>query len=179
MFIGGLSGSLVPVRALQQAHTGDSRPPLAGTGMTRRLPPRPPPRYTALVRTTRGLAMLTVLIVDDEPENVELLKRRLGRRGFGVLTALSADEAVRVAAEHRPAVVLMDIKMPVVDGFEATQRLKADPDTRSIPVIALTAHAMQEDRDRAFAAGASEYETKPVDLDRLIGKITALAGATA
>ena len=121
--------------------------------------------------------MLTVLIVDDEPENVELLKRRLGRRGFAVLGALRADEAVRVAVEHRPAVVLMDIKMPVVDGFEATQRLKADPDTRPIPVIALTAHAMQEDRDRAFAAGASEYETKPVDLDRLIQKITALAGA--
>ncbi len=120
--------------------------------------------------------MLTVLIVDDEPENVELLQRRLGRRGFRVLTATSAAEALAVAAAELPGVVLMDIKMPVVDGFEATTRLKQLDATRHIPVIALTAHAMQEDRDRAFAAGASDYETKPVDLDRLVSKIHALAG---
>jgi CheY-like chemotaxis protein len=117
-----------------------------------------------------------LLIVDDEPENIELLTRRLTRRGFAVVSAQSAEEGLAAAAAERPDVILMDIKMPVVDGFEATRRLKARADTRHIPVIALTAHAMQEDRDQAVAAGADEYETKPVDLERLLGKITALAG---
>jgi CheY-like chemotaxis protein len=117
-----------------------------------------------------------LLVVDDEPENIELLSRRLSRRGFTVVGAGSADEAVAVAAAEWPDVILMDIKMPVVDGFEATRRLKARADTRAIPVIALTAHAMQEDRDQAVAAGADDYETKPVDLDRLLEKINALLG---
>lgn len=117
---------------------------------------------------------MKLLIVDDEPENVELLSRRLTRRGFTVLTANTAEEALTKALAEQPAVIVMDIKMPVVDGFEATRRLKADPRTAPIPVIALTAHAMQEDRDKALAAGASEYETKPVDLDRLLSKIKTL-----
>jgi CheY-like chemotaxis protein len=118
--------------------------------------------------------MAKLLIVDDEPENIELLTRRLTRRGFAVVGATSAEEGILKAEAERPDVILMDIKMPVVDGFEATRRLKARPETRPIPVIALTAHAMQEDRDQAVAAGADEYETKPLDLDRLLAKIQAL-----
>jgi CheY-like chemotaxis protein len=118
--------------------------------------------------------MPKLLIVDDEPENIELLARRLSRRGFAVVSATSAEEGIAKAASEKPDVVLMDIKMPVVDGFEATRRLKARAETRHIPVIALTAHAMQEDRDQAVAAGADEYETKPVDLDRLLTKIESL-----
>lgn len=118
--------------------------------------------------------MPRLLIVDDEPANIELLARRLTRRGFEVVSATSADEGLAKAASEKPDVVLMDIKMPVVDGFEATRRLKANAATRAIPVIALTAHAMQEDRDQAVAAGADEYETKPVDLDRLLAKIQEL-----
>lgn len=118
--------------------------------------------------------MIKLLIVDDEPENIELLARRLTRRGFVVVSALSADEGIETAAREQPALILMDIKMPAIDGFEATRRLKARADTQHIPVIALTAHAMQEDRDVAVAAGADEYETKPVDLDRLLTKIAAL-----
>ena len=120
--------------------------------------------------------MAKLLIVDDEPENVELLTRRLSRRGFEVVGALSAEDALAKAATEAPDVILMDIKMPVVDGFEATRRLKADPATAGIPVIALTAHAMQEDREQATAAGADDYETKPVDLDRLLEKIQSLTG---
>ena len=118
--------------------------------------------------------MPKLLIVDDEPANIELLARRLVRRGFEVVSATSADEGIAKAVAEKPDVVLMDIKMPVVDGFEATRRLKAKAETRAIPVIALTAHAMQEDRDQAVAAGADEYETKPVDLDRLLAKIQGL-----
>lgn len=118
--------------------------------------------------------MAKLLIVDDEPENIELLTRRLTRRGFAVVGATSAEEGIIKAEAERPDVILMDIKMPVVDGFEATRRLKARPETRPIPVIALTAHAMREDREQAVAAGADEYETKPLDLDRLLAKIHAL-----
>jgi CheY-like chemotaxis protein len=120
--------------------------------------------------------MAKLLIVDDEPENIELLTRRLARRGFTVIAATSAEEGIATAAAETPDAILMDIKMPVVDGFEATRRLKARPDTRSIPVIALTAHAMQEDRDQALAAGADDYETKPLDLDRLLEKVRRLTG---
>ncbi|HVK18699.1 MAG TPA: response regulator [Fimbriiglobus sp.] len=120
--------------------------------------------------------MPKLLIVDDEPANIELLARRLARRGFEVVSATSADEGIAKAVSEKPDVVLMDIKMPVVDGFEATRRLKANATTRAIPVIALTAHAMQEDRDQVIAAGADEYETKPVDLDRLLAKIQGLVG---
>jgi CheY-like chemotaxis protein len=118
--------------------------------------------------------MPTVLIIDDEPENIELLTRRLTRRGFTVVSATSAEEGLAKAVADAPDVVLMDIKMPAVDGFEATRRLRADPRTATLPVIALTAHAMQEDKGRAMAAGANEYESKPVDLDRLLQKIQGL-----
>jgi CheY-like chemotaxis protein len=123
--------------------------------------------------------MTKVLIVDDEPDNIELLARRLSRRGFAILSATSAEEALELAVNEPPDIILMDIKMPQMDGLEATRRLKADPQTASIPVIALTAHAMAEDRELALAAGASEYESKPVDLPRLLSKIAELARGSA
>jgi two-component system cell cycle response regulator DivK len=118
--------------------------------------------------------MPKLLIVDDEPDNIELLARRLTRRGFEVVSATSAVEGIARAEADRPLLVLMDIKMPQVDGLEATRRLKANPATAHIPVIALTAHAMAEDRALALAAGADEYESKPVDLPRLLEKMAAL-----
>ena len=121
--------------------------------------------------------MATILIVDDEPENIELLNRRLSRRGFTVVGATSAEEGLSVALAEKPHLILMDIKMPNLDGFDAMRMLQADPGTAGIPVIALTAHAMLDDRDRALTAGAKDYETKPVDLDRLLAKIRHLTGA--
>lgn len=115
--------------------------------------------------------MPTLLIVDDEPQNIELLNRRLTRRGFTIMSANSALEGIAKAEADQPDAILMDIKMPGIDGFEATRRLKANPATASIPVIALTAFAMQEDRDTAAAAGANDFETKPVDMDQLVSKI--------
>jgi len=119
--------------------------------------------------------MRKVLIVDDEPDNIELMSRRLARRGFEVSGATSAEEGIAKAKAELPAIILMDIKMPVMDGLEATRRLKADPATAGIPIIALTAHAMAEDRERAIAAGADEYESKPVDLNQLLAKIDTLS----
>ena len=121
--------------------------------------------------------MTKLLIVDDEPDNIELLARRLTRRGFEVVSATSAVEGIAKAETERPNLVLMDIKMPQVDGLEATRRLKANPATKHIPVIALTAHAMAEDRANALAAGADEYESKPVDLPTLLAKVSALLPA--
>ncbi len=121
--------------------------------------------------------MPKVLIVDDEPDNIELLGRRLTRRGYAVLGAHSAEEGIAKALAEAPDLILMDIKMPQVDGLEATRRLKAHPATRPIPVITLTAHAMAEDRELALAAGADDYESKPVDLPKLLGKMEALLGS--
>lgn len=118
--------------------------------------------------------MPKLLIVDDEPDNIELLARRLSRRGFEVVSATSALEGIARAEADAPHLILMDIKMPQVDGLEATRRLKANPATAHIPVIALTAHAMAEDRAQALAAGANEYESKPVDLPALLAKVEAL-----
>lgn len=118
--------------------------------------------------------MPRLLIVDDEPENIELLQRRLSKRGFEILCAFGALEAIEKAVAERPDLILMDLKMPNVDGFEATRRLKSDDATRSIPVIALTAFAMQEDRARALAAGAQDHQSKPIDLDELLAKIHSL-----
>ena len=117
------------------------------------------------------MAMPKLLYVDDEPDNIELLTRRLVRRGFEVKGAASGPEGLTEAAAWKPDLILMDIKMPVMDGYEATTRLKADPATKAIPVIALTAHAMREDEERAKAAGADDYATKPVDLPAMLEKI--------
>jgi CheY-like chemotaxis protein len=118
--------------------------------------------------------MPTVLIVDDEPDNIELLGRRLTRRGYTVISATSAEDGIAKAVAEQPRVILMDVKMPQVDGLEASRRLKANDATKGIPIIMLTAHAMAEDRESALAAGANEYESKPVDLPRLLAKMEQL-----
>ncbi len=121
---------------------------------------------------------LRILLVEDNPENRDMLSRRLIRRGYQMSFAMDGAEAVRLTQEERPELVLMDLSLPVMDGWEATRRLKSDAATQSIPIIALTAHAMVGDRERAIAAGANDYDTKPVDIERLLGKIVALtAGA--
>ena len=118
--------------------------------------------------------MTRILLVEDNPENRDMLSRRLIRRGFEVEFAEDGEEAVRKAREGAPALILMDLSLPVMDGWEATRRIKADAATASIPVIALTAHAMASDREKALDAGCDDYDTKPVDLERLLGKIRAL-----
>lgn len=115
-----------------------------------------------------------ILLVEDNAMNLDMLKRRLERRGFEVLVAQDGAEGVRVATEALPRLVLMDISLPVMDGWEATRRLKADPRTAGIPILVLTAHALSTDRDKCFAAGADDYDTKPVDFKRLLDKISAL-----
>ena len=112
-----------------------------------------------------------VLLVEDNEMNRDMLTRRLARRGFAVDVAVDGEEAVTRAAASAPDVVLMDLNLPVLDGYEATRRLKESAATRRIPVIALSAHAMSDDRERALAAGCDDFDTKPVDLDRLIRKI--------
>ena len=120
--------------------------------------------------------MTTLLLVEDNDMNRDMLSRRLARRGYEVLIAVDGEEGVALAARHRPALILMDVSLPGIDGWEATRRLKASPDTSATPVIALTAHAMASDRDAAFAAGCDDFDTKPVDLARLLSKIVALIG---
>lgn len=120
-------------------------------------------------------AVTRVLIVEDNAMNRDMLSRRLERLGFGVLLAHDGQEGLTVAASERPDVILMDVGLPVLDGLEATRRLKSGAATRAIPVIVLTAHAMSGDRERAFAAGCDEYDTKPIDFPRLVDKIRMLA----
>ncbi|MEI6337799.1 MAG: response regulator [Verrucomicrobiota bacterium] len=116
--------------------------------------------------------MLKILLVEDNEMNRDMLSRRLTRRGYGVVIAMDGQEGVNLAASA-PDVILMDMSLPVIDGWEATKRIKADPATAAIPVIALTAHAMSGDREQALAAGCDDYDTKPIELDRLLGKIAA------
>lgn len=119
--------------------------------------------------------MPRVLYVEDNDDNVYMLKTRLELEdGFEVLVAADGAAGVAMAATERPDLILMDLNLPVIDGWEATRRLKADPGTRSIPIIALTAHAMAGDHERAFAAGCDEFDTKPIDLERLLAKIRAV-----
>ena len=118
--------------------------------------------------------MTRVLLVEDNELNRDMLSRRLMRRGFEVLIALDGAEGMRMALQDQPDLVLMDMSLPVIDGLEATRRLKANPATSAIPILALTAHALIEDRDRALAAGCDDFDTKPVDLTRLLEKMEAL-----
>ena len=118
--------------------------------------------------------MTKILIVEDNEMNRDMLSRRLIRRGYEVVLAVDGGAGVAAAEEHRPDIVLMDMSLPVLDGYDATRQLKSLETTRAIPVIALTAHAMASDRERALAAGCDEYEFKPIDLARLITKIDAL-----
>jgi two-component system cell cycle response regulator DivK len=118
--------------------------------------------------------MPRILLVEDNEMNRDMLSRRLQKRGYEVVIAEDGEQGVRLARSEAPALVLMDMSLPVLDGWEATRQLKADPATRSIPVIALTAHAMAGDRERALEAGADDFDTKPVELTRLLEKIEAL-----
>jgi CheY-like chemotaxis protein len=122
--------------------------------------------------------MAKILIVEDNEMNRDMLSRRLQRRGYEIVMAIDGEEGIAAARSANPDLILMDLSLPVVDGWEATRRLKADAETRTIPVIGLTAHAMAGDRDKAIAAGCEDYDTKPVELPRLLQKIEALlAGA--
>jgi CheY-like chemotaxis protein len=115
-----------------------------------------------------------ILLVEDNEMNRDMLSRRLERRGYEVVIAVDGAEGIEKAGTEAPALILMDMSLPVVDGWDATRRIKAAPATRAIPVIALTAHAMSGDREKAVEAGCDDFDTKPVDLARLLGKIEAL-----
>lgn len=117
--------------------------------------------------------MTKILLVEDNPMNSDMLSRRLARKGFEVVLAVDGEEGVRLAAEQRPALVLMDMSLPKLDGWEATRQIKANPETQSIPVIALTAHAMANDQERARMCGCDDYDVKPIDFARLLQKIEA------
>jgi two-component system, cell cycle response regulator DivK len=117
-----------------------------------------------------------VLLVDDYPDAREMYSEYLEFSGFDVVEAANGMEALQRAVEEAPDIILMDLSLPVMDGWEATRRLKADPATRGIPVIALTAHAMVEDKEKAMAAGCDDYDTKPIELPRLLEKIGRLLG---
>jgi CheY-like chemotaxis protein len=115
-----------------------------------------------------------ILYVEDNEDNVYVLRNRLQRAGFTVTIATDGMQGMAAALSEQPELVIMDLGLPVLDGWEATRRLKADPATRHIPVIALSAHAMTGDREKALAAGCDDFDTKPVDITRLLGKIRAL-----
>ncbi len=117
---------------------------------------------------------MKILYVEDNEDNVYVLKNRLKRAGFDVVVAIDGMQGIALTAIEQPSLVIMDLGLPVLDGWEATRRLKADPATRHIPVIALSAHAMAGDREKALAAGCDDFDTKPVELPRLLEKIRAL-----
>jgi len=118
--------------------------------------------------------MTKILIVEDNEMNRDMLSRRLARRGYEVVMAVDGEEGIAAAKAKNPDLILMDMGLPVIDGWEATRRLKAEPLTRAIPVIGLTAHAMAGDREKVIEAGCDDYDTKPVELPRLLQKIEAL-----
>jgi CheY-like chemotaxis protein len=118
--------------------------------------------------------MPRLLLVEDNEMNRDMLSRRLQRKGYDVVIAIDGAEGVAMARSAAPALILMDMSLPVLDGWEATRQLKAAPETRAIPVIALTAHAMAGDREKAIDAGCDDYDTKPIELPRLLTKIEAL-----
>ena len=118
--------------------------------------------------------MARILLVEDNEMNRDMLSRRLQRKGYSVLIALDGEQGLAKAYSEMPDLILMDISLPFIDGYEVTRRLKANPRTRHIPVIALTAHALLTDRDKALKAGCTDYDTKPVDFSRLTEKIETL-----
>jgi len=120
--------------------------------------------------------MHRILIVEDNEMNRDMLSRRLERRGYTILMAVDGQNGVEAARREKPDLILMDMSLPVIDGWEATRVLKADAETAHIPVIALTAHAMEGDRTKAMDAGCNDYDTKPVELPRLLEKIQNLLG---
>ena len=118
--------------------------------------------------------MAKLLLVEDNEMSRDMLSRRLARRGYEVAVAVDGAQAVEMARTERPDLVLMDLSLPVIDGWEATRRIKAAQETRHLPVIGLTAHAMASDRDKALEAGCDDYDTKPIELERLLQKVEAL-----
>jgi CheY-like chemotaxis protein len=118
--------------------------------------------------------MTTILIVEDNEMNRDMLSRRLERKGYQILIAVDGAMGIDVARAQMPDLILMDMSLPVVDGWEATRRIKADEHLKHIPIVALTAHAMANDRDKALEAGCDDYDTKPIELPRLLSKIEAL-----
>jgi CheY-like chemotaxis protein len=123
--------------------------------------------------------MTKILLVEDNEMNRDMLSRRLQRRGYEVLIAVDGQAGVDMAQSERPDIILMDMSLPILDGWEATRCIKAGNETKDIPVIALTAHAMSSDREKALEAGCDEYDTKPIELTRLLGKIEDLLGPKA
>jgi CheY-like chemotaxis protein len=123
--------------------------------------------------------MARILLVEDNEMNRDMLSRRLVRNGHEVTIAIDGQQGVDMALSGRPDIILMDMSLPVIDGWEATRQVRANDATRKIPVIALTAHAMSGDREKAIEAGCDDYDTKPVEITRLLGKITALLNAVA
>ncbi len=117
---------------------------------------------------------MKILYVEDNDDNVYVVMNRLGRAGFTVVVAVDGEQGLAMARTERPDLILMDLSLPGLDGWEATRRLKTDPATKDIPVLALSAHAMAGDREKALAAGCDDYDTKPIDFTRLRAKIDAL-----
>lgn len=120
--------------------------------------------------------MPLILLVEDDEMNCDMLSRRLQRKGYEVLIARDGEEALAKAQSEAPDLILMDLSLPVLDGWEATRQIRAVPEMQAIPVIALTAHAMDGDQAKALAAGCDDYDTKPIEFSRLMGKIQALLG---
>lgn len=117
--------------------------------------------------------MAKILLVEDNEMNRDILSRRLVRSGFEVVMAVNGQEGIDMASSEKPDLILMDMSLPVLDGWDATRKLKADASTAKIPVIALTAHAMETDREKALAAGCDDFDTKPIEMPRLLEKISA------
>lgn len=115
--------------------------------------------------------MPTILLVEDNEMNRDMLSRRLERREYNVIIAVDGAQGVSMAIAHKPDLILMDMSLPIIDGWEATRQIKANPQTKMIPIIALTAHAMSGDREKALEAGCDDYDTKPIELPRLLDKI--------
>ncbi|CBN57873.1 response regulator receiver protein [Kamptonema sp. PCC 6506] len=130
-------------------------------------------------RPGRRKLMAKILLVEDNEMNRDMLSRRLARKGHEVLIAVDGAEGVEMARSKVPDLILMDMSLPVLDGWQATQQIKATPETNTIPVIALTAHAMAGDREKCLAAGCDDYDTKPVEFPRLLGKIEMLLSSRA
>ena len=118
--------------------------------------------------------MTKILLVEDNEMNRDMLSRRLKKRGYDVVMAVDGQQGVDMASSESPKIILLDMSLPVMDGWEAARRLKSNPDTQKVPIIALTAHAMAGDRDRTLEAGCDDYDTKPIEFKRLLGKIEAL-----
>jgi two-component system cell cycle response regulator DivK len=122
--------------------------------------------------------MPKLLLVEDNEMNRDMLSRRLIKRGYDVAIAVDGQEAIDMASSQSPEIILLDMSLPIIDGWEVARRLKGDAGTSGIPIIALTAHAMDGDRDKCLQAGCEDYDTKPVDLKRLMGKIKALVDSS-